>query len=122
MGSMTLAVIVYNVRTLLLVAGELFLLSRLRSRRLAPLVASLGVFLVTVTFWGAFLNSIEGFGKIQVDADLLIAGHTHGGQVRILLFGPVLTLSRYLLNEQGNMGGWAGASRPPNPPLPRIIE
>jgi hypothetical protein len=30
----------------------------------------------------------------QVEADLLIAGHTHGGQLRIPLFGPVFTLSQ----------------------------
>ena len=29
-----------------------------------------------------------------VEADLLVAGHTHGGQVRIPLFGPVFTLSQ----------------------------
>jgi len=30
----------------------------------------------------------------QVSADLLIAGHTHGGQVQIPFFGPIITLSR----------------------------
>jgi predicted MPP superfamily phosphohydrolase len=30
----------------------------------------------------------------QVQADLLIAGHTHGGQLRIPLFGPVFSLSQ----------------------------
>lgn len=30
----------------------------------------------------------------EVHADLLIAGHTHGGQVRLPLIGPLLTLSR----------------------------
>lgn len=30
----------------------------------------------------------------QVNADLLLAGHTHGGQVQIPFFGPVLTLTR----------------------------
>jgi predicted MPP superfamily phosphohydrolase len=30
----------------------------------------------------------------QIDADLLVAGHTHGGQVRLPLVGPLVTLSR----------------------------
>ena len=30
----------------------------------------------------------------EVDADLLLAGHTHGGQVRLPGFGPIITLSR----------------------------
>lgn len=30
----------------------------------------------------------------QVEADLLLAGHTHGGQVRLPIIGPLLTLSR----------------------------
>lgn len=30
----------------------------------------------------------------QIDADLLIAGHTHGGQVRLPFWGPIITFSR----------------------------
>lgn len=33
------------------------------------------------------------FALGDVDADLLIAGHTHGGQVRVPGFGPLITLS-----------------------------
>ena len=34
------------------------------------------------------------FALGKVDADLLVAGHTHGGQVRLPFFGPPITLSR----------------------------
>ncbi len=33
------------------------------------------------------------FALTRPDADLLLAGHTHGGQVRLPLFGPLMTLS-----------------------------
>ena len=34
------------------------------------------------------------FALGEIGADLLVAGHTHGGQVRLPLLGPVITLSR----------------------------
>ena len=34
------------------------------------------------------------FSLGQVEADLLIAGHTHGGQVQLPLVGPLVTLSQ----------------------------
>jgi len=36
---------------------------------------------------------LPNFALGDVSADLLVAGHTHGGQVRIPGFGPLLTLS-----------------------------
>jgi uncharacterized protein len=40
------------------------------------------------------LGHAPNFSRGKVDADLLISGHTHGGQVQLPWFGPVLTLSR----------------------------
>jgi predicted MPP superfamily phosphohydrolase len=34
------------------------------------------------------------FALGEIDADLLVAGHTHGGQVRIPVWGPIITFSR----------------------------
>ena len=40
------------------------------------------------------LGHVPNYSLGQIEADLLIAGHTHGGQVRIPLLGPVFTLSQ----------------------------
>jgi len=40
------------------------------------------------------LGHSPNFALGQIDADLLVAGHTHGGQVRLPLVGPLITLSR----------------------------
>jgi predicted MPP superfamily phosphohydrolase len=39
------------------------------------------------------LGHIPNFALGPVDADLLLAGHTHGGQFRLPLFGPLVTHS-----------------------------
>lgn len=40
------------------------------------------------------LGHAPDFSLGQIDADLLIAGHTHGGQVNIPMVGPLLTFSK----------------------------
>jgi len=40
------------------------------------------------------LGHAPNFALGKVDADLLVAGHTHGGQVRLPWIGPLMTLSR----------------------------
>lgn len=40
------------------------------------------------------LGHCPNFALGQIEADLLVAGHTHGGQVRLPLIGPLVTLSR----------------------------
>ena len=40
------------------------------------------------------LGHVPNFALGKIDADLLVAGHTHGGQVRFPWIGPVITHSR----------------------------
>lgn len=40
------------------------------------------------------LGHVPNFSLGQVDADVLIAGHTHGGQVQLPFIGPIVTLSQ----------------------------
>lgn len=43
----------------------------------------------------AFTHNPDLFPAIPANVTLTIAGHTHGGQVRIPFYGPVITPSRY---------------------------
>lgn len=40
-------------------------------------------------------HSPDIFPKLQYSVNLALAGHTHGGQVRLPLLGPIFTASRY---------------------------
>ena len=39
------------------------------------------------------LGHVPNFALGQIDAELLVAGHTHGGQIRLPILGPLLTHS-----------------------------
>ncbi len=40
------------------------------------------------------LGHKPNFALGKIDADLLVTGHTHGGQIRLPIIGPLMTLSR----------------------------
>ena len=62
------------------------------------------------------LGHSPNFALGQIDADLLVAGHTHGGQVRLPLIGPVITFS--WIPALGG-GAYGTLRRPPFAGLPR---
>jgi predicted MPP superfamily phosphohydrolase len=45
-------------------------------------------------FFHVTVGHAPNYALGKIEADLLLAGHTHGGQVRIPFLGPILTLSR----------------------------
>jgi uncharacterized protein len=54
------------------------------------------------------LGHIPNFAMGKIDADLLVAGHTHGGQVRLPWIGPLMTLSRV---PRAWAAGWTELTR-----------
>ena len=47
------------------------------------------------------LGHDPSFAGFKTDADLLLAGHTHGGQVCIPFYGPIITLAKGLPRSSG---------------------
>jgi predicted MPP superfamily phosphohydrolase len=61
------------------------------------------------------LGHSPDFSLGQVQADLLLAGHTHGGQVVLPLIGPLLTfcqIPRSWASGRTALGGLSGSSEP----------
>jgi uncharacterized protein len=51
------------------------------------------------------------FALGKIDADLLVAGHTHGGQVRLPLIGPIITHSRVPLSWSAGLTDLPGGGK-----------
>lgn len=68
-------------------------------------------------FHVAFAHAPDFSLSPRVDADLLLAGHTHGGQVQLPFFGPLLTLTFVSRDAAAGIpqprgdGGWLVVSR-----------
>jgi hypothetical protein len=57
------------------------------------------------------LGHAPDFALGRIEADLLLAGHTHGGQVRLPLIGPLLTLSAVRRNWAAGLTELPSGSR-----------
>ena len=61
---------------------------------------------------GAGFHIVFGHGPDfslgEVEADLLVAGHTHGGQVRLPLIGPLITFSAIPRSQAAGISGLSG--------------
>jgi predicted MPP superfamily phosphohydrolase len=57
------------------------------------------------------LGHSPNFALGRIEADLLVAGHTHGGQVRLPLIGPLVTLSRVPRRWAAGLNDLPGGAR-----------
>ena len=57
------------------------------------------------------LGHAPNFALGRVEADLLISGHTHGGQVRLPILGPIITLSAVPRGWAAGMTDLAGGGQ-----------
>jgi predicted MPP superfamily phosphohydrolase len=63
------------------------------------------------------VGHVPNYARGKIDADLLIAGHTHGGQVQLPFVGPLITLSNANIPRS-----WAsGLTALPSPPDARKL-
>ena len=64
---------------------------------------------------------VPAYATVKTDADLLLAGHTHGGQVHIPFYGPILTGMEATSGFQRRWGSGMTILPEPNKGVPLLV-